>query len=886
MMKMRLLLSFIMFIPFSPVWILGQPKPISPVSVPPPVSNLKSGQTAPKVEDIWVVFKTHCDLGYTMSAEEVLKKYREEMMDNAIRLVEDDRKKPEQERFKWTIAGWPMWGDILGPLQTSERKAKVEQALCEGSIAVHALSCTMESDAFEAEDYVRSLGFSSKVARTYGQQLPVSGKMTDVPAHSWLLPVLLKHAGIGFLQLGCNYADRPIMLPHLFWWEGPDGSRILCNYTANYGSGVVPPKDWPAKNYLAVVMTHDNEGPPSPQEVVKIKEEAAKLPGVRLHFGTMDDFAKAVLAENPDLPVVRGDMVDPWIHGVASMPVESAVARNIRPLEPALEIIDTQMRMWGLDQTPVTDDLSKAYEFSMLFGEHTWGGMTPGWGYFSDNGTNRGTERYLYGDNFRKAREKGYYKKFESSFEDHRAYIRQAEALVSGNLNKRLELLVGHVRFKGNRILVYNPLPWTRSGAVKVNGKDYFADQVPPCGYLVLPALAEKAIVSAKVSGNMVETKYFKAHFDLKRGGLASLIEKSTGRELVDQSAQYVLGQFLHEYFSEEQTLDYYNRYCLMNNAANATLKPNMPNDARYQALVPSKWEMEMKCSLLADTVVLSSYETSGIAKGVVLAFTFPKANPYIDIEWRIIGKVADPIPEGGWLCFPLAVKSLRFLAGRLGGTIDLAKDQITGGNRHLYAINTGIMLAGKDNAIGLCSPDAPCMSFGEPGLWKYSFDYLPKKSWVFVNLYNNMWNTNFPYWTDGSWKCRVRFWPVMGNEDLNTNLAVKSWETRVPLLVATDEGKGRTLPVKQTGISVSRPGVLVTAFGQNADGEGTLLRVWDQTGTTSKLIVSLPSGSGFKEAVPVNLRGEKITSPLKIQDNKLEFLLKGFAPASFILTK
>src|SRR5215471_9414842 len=104
--------------------------------------------------------------------------------------------------------------------------------------------------------------------------------MTDVPAHGWFLPTLLHHAGIEFLQLAGNYANRSPLLPQLFWWEGPDGSRILCNYTASkgtpdYGSNVLPPKDWPARNYLAVIMTHDNEGPPSPQEVAAVRAQAA-----------------------------------------------------------------------------------------------------------------------------------------------------------------------------------------------------------------------------------------------------------------------------------------------------------------------------------------------------------------------------------------------------------------------------------------------------------------------------------------------------------------------------------------------------------------------------------------------------------------------------------
>ena len=71
-----------------------------------------------------------------------------------------------------------------------------------------------------------------------------------------------------------------------------------------------------------MVMTYDNQGPPSVADVERLRQQAeSTLPGVQVHFSTLDDFAKAVLAEKPDLPVVRADMPDTWIHGWLSMPI-------------------------------------------------------------------------------------------------------------------------------------------------------------------------------------------------------------------------------------------------------------------------------------------------------------------------------------------------------------------------------------------------------------------------------------------------------------------------------------------------------------------------------------------------------------------------------------
>jgi hypothetical protein len=152
----------------------------------------------------------------------------------------------------------------------------------------------------------------------------------------------------------------------------------------------------------------------------------------------------------------------------------------------------------------------------------------------------------------------------------------------------------------------------------------------------------------------------------------------------------------------------------------------------------------------------------------------------------------------------------------------------------------------------------------------------------VFVNLYNNMWNTDYPYWVEGSWSTRVRVWPVAKGADAAVDLAVQSWETRVPLLAAVADGPGGRLPKTQTGVSVSRPGVLVTAFGENPDGQGTLLRVWDQSGQSGQLTVTLPRR--FKTALAVNLRGEKLGTSISVAGSELSFRLGAYAPASLLL--
>ena len=866
----------------------------------------ENNRTNSKVTDIWVVFKTHFDLGFTDLPENVFKRYREEMMDNALKVMENNETLPKEKRFAWTVSGWPLQAQILGPLQTPDRKVRIEKAIKAGTLVVHGLPFTTHTESLDYEDMVRGLGYSSAVARKYGLPLPISAKMTDVPSHSWIMPTLLKHAGIQFLQLGCNPASQYPRFPELFWWEGADGSKILCNYTALYGSDIRPTANWPCKNYLSMQMTGDNHGPPSSQEIDKLLAYAEKeLPGVKIHFGTLDDFAKAVLAEKPQLPTVKGDCPDTWIQGLQSNPQETKIARNIRPLESTLDGLNTQMKLWGIPVASVSTQLAKAYEQSLLYGEHTWG-MNAEYG-----------PRYSYGDAWKKWMEEaaaeplpengnyaalknsnahntasGSKRKWLRSYDDKRQYILTTNNIVSKELNTHLDLLAASVNKKGKRVVVYNPLPWKRSGMIEnpwEKGKYFYVKDVAASGYSTysFDELNEVAITSDEQT--VFSNPYFKVVFDLTKGGIASLIEKSTGRELVDQSSKYVMGQFLHERFSTNEVDKWFNAYSRIKDGwgLNDLGKPGMINaeKAPYLTFTPNAWKMNVTHSAIADIARLTAVATNGYAKGYTLTFTFPRNAAYVDVEWSIESKTPDKQPEGGWLCFPFKVEKPTFTVGRLGGPINPATDIIPGTNRHLMAVTTGVSITQADQAgAALASIDAPLVSLGEPGLWKYSMDYIPTTASVFVNLYNNMWNTNFPLWQDGSWSEKMRIWPVDKHTQTVSNLVQHSWEARLPLLTGVAEGEPGKLPEKKNGISVSGTGVLITAFGENPDGGGTILRLWEQAGISGNVTVRLPKGSTYTKATPVNLRGEVTGKQVPVSHDKLKFFLNAFAPASFVL--
>jgi alpha-mannosidase len=378
---------------------------------------------------------------------------------------------------------------------------------------------------------------------------------------------------------------------------------------------------------------------------------------------------------------------------------------------------------------------------------------------------------------------------------------------------------------------------------------------------------------------------------DPTRGTIGSLVDKRTGRDWVDAAAAQGLGQYLNERFSFQQTADYCRDY--QQGRWGDTLhpgmhKPGMPGNVPYRAASPINGSFQIKDNGVAQTAVVDlPGDPANHLPAAALRVTLYRGQPYVDLELTIKDKAKDNWPEADWLCLPFKVNNPTFRVGRNLGVMDPAKDILPGANRHLYAVGTGVTLTDADGSgIAVCPLDHPIISLDRPGMWKFSLDFVPKKPAVYLNLYNNQWNTNYRYWYPGTWSSRVRLWTFGKDATAESALVTPSLEARLPLLAVSADGKGGSLPAEQSGITTSRKGIQVTAYGTDFDGNpGTLMRLWEQGGVSGELTVTFPSGATFATAAPVNLRGENTGKPIRVKAGKLTFNLGAYAPASFLLT-
>ncbi len=858
-----------------------------------------------KLEHIIFVYKTHFDIGYTDLAERIVQKYSTSMINETLETLKDSEGKPKDMQFAWTLPGWPM-KQILDR-RPGELKEIISKAIKDGRFVVHAFPFTFETEASDPESLVRGLRFSSDIARNHGLELPRDAKLTDVPSQSWFIPTLMKHAGIDFLHIGCNPASPSPDVPLLFWWEGPDGSRVMTMYwEPYYGTDIIPPEGYPFKTWIAIIHTNDNVGAPPYPEVAKNLETARKLaPNAKITIGRMSDFYDELMKENPELPVIKGDMPDTWVHGFMSMPKEVKINKKVKSDLIGMEILSTQLEMWGGPENDLADIISDSYEKSLLFDEHTFGlAMSHG-----SSGT------WTYDTDFTNMQTDGSFHKIELSWLEKGLRVHDAELKTNASYSRKMDELAGMVDQGGSRIVVFNQLAYNRDGLVTIhqnsgwfsykavmdvetgevipmvnvnNVMRFQARNIPASGYktyLPVEEIEVKSKLKLDEENHSFENEFIKIKIDPGSGSIKSMINKNTGKEVCNQADKNGLGSYLYERFSKKQTEEYANSYIKAgwNWALDELGRPNL-DDSPYRKSTGK----DPKIVFIKDDISISAYVSftpdANNPHRYTVKYTLYEAYPYLELDWAIHSKPAEPWPEGGWISFPLNIADPEFKLARIGGVVDPTKDFIGKTNQDYTFTNSGLAVLDKNNSgVGIFSPNVPAVSLGRPGLWEYSRDYTPRVSNIYFNLFNNQWSTNFTEWIEGSWSAKFYFW-IIDDFDNENSLINPVNQFKSPLMAKAAGGPGGDLPVSQSGISISRKGVQLTAFGDNPDGDGILLRIWEQAGKGGEIIITLPAGHGFTSAYMCNLRGEENGERIDISGNQITVMLGAHKPLSLIL--
>lgn len=292
---------------------------------------------------IYILFKTHLDIGFTDYSENIVYNYLHHFIPNAIRV--GNELKGTDTPFIWTVGSWVLYRALK-----EDTTGAVDKAIRDGILHWHGLPFTSHTELMNPALFRYGISLSQELDRRYGKTT-VGAKMTDVPGHTKGMIPIMADAGLKFLHIGINPATPLPAVPAMFRWRC-DGKEITVMYQGDYGEVAE------FENFgLYFAHTGDNLGPQSKEEIIAVYESVKKkFPGSPVLAGTIDDLAR-LACDIPHLPILDCEIGDTWIHGAGTDPEKVSRYRRI-------------LRYIEKNGLPEKTDLSDSL---LLVPEHTWG---------------------------------------------------------------------------------------------------------------------------------------------------------------------------------------------------------------------------------------------------------------------------------------------------------------------------------------------------------------------------------------------------------------------------------------------------------------------------------------------------------------------------------
>ena len=289
--------------------------------------NAGQAQVNEEVSKVYVVFKTHLDVGFTDLSSVVEKRYIDEFIPKALDVAEKLRADRSGERYVWTTGSWLVWKY----LQTASDRdvERLEKAIRQGDIVWNGVPYTVETESMNLVLLETNLLLAHKLDEKYGKKT-IAAKMTDVPGHTRSIIAPMNRAGIRFLHIGVNPASPIPAVPEFCRWRDPEGNELILVYQQDYGSDNVLPG---GKTAISVNFTGDNHGPHSYEKVKEIYADLHKrYPNAQLIAASFNEIAQELLDMKASLPVVTSEIGDTWIYGYGSAPIRMAKFRALSSL--------------------------------------------------------------------------------------------------------------------------------------------------------------------------------------------------------------------------------------------------------------------------------------------------------------------------------------------------------------------------------------------------------------------------------------------------------------------------------------------------------------------------------------------------------------------------
>jgi hypothetical protein len=813
----------------------------------------------------WKVFygpSVHQDIGYTDYQAKVAEIHAR----NIDRLLDVYRNHPDY-RFNldgsWMVEQWL-------PTRTPESGRKFGEEARAGRIGMNAFYGNFWTETLSLEELYRGLYFSKQLGRELSVPFDTAW-VTDVPSYSWSLPSTLAGAGVRYFVGAGNQTRGPLLaLGHLnarspFWWEGPDGQRVLAWYSYHYHQlkavfGLPPALEtggdglarflqlYEQADYVpdAVLLfgTEVDNVPADYQDAEFVERWNAQYAYPQIMPARFGDFFRYVEGKySARLPVVRGDGGAYWEDSVGTSAQATGRYRQGQARVLAAEALTT-----------LTATLQPLARFPQELGRDLW------------------RDLLLYGEHtftsFRSVTQPGR----DDVTDQTRVKVERADRAASAIdelMRRGMIQLADLIPTDGENLVVYNPLGWSRSGVVLadldpgttltdlttqrpvslevVASKDgfqtvrFWAQDVPSLGYKVYK-LGPGPVVPpgrAEPQSNIVQNRFYRVTLDPTRGAIKSIFDKELGRELVDASSPYALNEYLYVTGggSEEGRGEGGEATQLTHYAQSlplAELTVHRAEQGQIVSVEKTPWGHVVRLEAQAP-------KTPRIETEILL----PDDKKQIEIR-NHVQKELVYAKEAAYFAFPWAASNPTFRFDIANGWVNPEKDLLEGAASEWFAPQHWVSAEDGTAAITLAVVDAPLVSLGDINRGRWPRNFTKTSPTVFSYALNNYWFTNTPAGQSGDFVFRFAITSGASFDPVQATRLGR--EARSPLEVAAILPNDKTanaqgsLPPDQASLAAAGPENLVISAVKTAeDGQGLIVRVLETAGRASEGNLTLP---------------------------------------------
>jgi alpha-mannosidase len=828
---------------------------------------------------VYLVPHEHLDVGYS-DFQTKLAELHSRIIDEALEMT---AARPE---FRFSLDGFWQAQQFLEGRSEGEKR-KFYDAVRARKIFVPAQHSVMLTGAGTAEVLLRSFYASHKLNREHGGPWNYVN-ITDVPSYTWSYASILSAAGIKYFSAAAN-ADRgpTLMLGDLhrrspFWWEGPDGSRVLLWYARHYhqiGSQFgLPPRVangyeglqtflqvYERPDYApAAVLLHgsqwENTSLHKSQADIAREWNATYAYPQLVFAGFGEALEKISAGVEERLPVVRGDGGPYWEDGVASDAAHAAVERENERRAVSAEKLATVAALVDPRSRPSRAAIDSMWDSIFLMNEHTWG-----WGRSVTEPHSEDSEREL-------------------AYKRLRAVM--ARDQVDYVLDRAMTTIAGSVETPPRALVVFNTLNWRRDGWVEFDLQKtrelvdletgavvpvevlrdeqayqrirFMARGVPAVGYRTYhvrdtapraaaetpsdtstsaPAGAPSRATTSGASAatgqlDTLENNFYRVRLDAESGSIKSVFDKQLGRELVDDKSPYRFGQYVYVKGGGDPFPNQMLTYRKTTPVARLDI---------HRATAGRVVSVEKSPTGTVARLESSAPNTPRVSTEVVL---FDDAKK-IELNYRVRKETVYQ-KEGVYFAFPVAVRAPRFNFDVQSAVVNPAKEMMPGAGLEWFSSQNWAAAGDDALTVAIVNRDSFLWTFGDivRGTWPKEFG--PRAPALFSYVMNNYWNTNYVAAQGGEFTFRYVLTSARTLDRAAT--ARMGWEETTPLERTLVKSQDQTYPARKTlpaaqssFLSVDNSSVLLSAWKQAEDGAGTVMRFIELSGKPGGVSVRSP---------------------------------------------